>query len=139
MNHIPEIVDHMAKNNWLKSPPKRVINKIIARFLQEAKKEILEGNIVEFPGKIGMIKVNKNIQNRMPPLSKTKLYKEGKRVAVFNPNTIGYWFSINSKSEFLERYGIKFKASPSFRSALSSKLNNGFDNYTMTWIPKKSQ
>lgn len=139
MSHIKDIVTSMIHNGLSRHPKRATTTKILNRFMEEVMNEVLEGNIVEMPGNLGKIKVNKHIQDKLPPISKAKLFREGKRVRAANMNTLGYYFTIDCKSEYLERYGVKFKAGYKFRKLLSTRLRSGYDNYTMTWTPKKSQ
>ena len=139
MSHTHDILNQMIHHGNAKHPRRAITTKVIKRFFEEAKNEVLEGKVVVLPGEIGEIKVTKRIQDKLPPISRAKLFAEQKKAHAANLSTFGYYFTIDSNSEFMDRYGFKFKASYSFRKVLNKKLNSGFDNYTMTWTQRKSQ
>lgn len=119
-----------AKRNRI-SGGQRKLARIANMFIDRIKEEILKGNEIELPGKMGVLVIEKKVQDKLAPISRIATLKSGKATNAFDPRTMGYYYQIKMNSEGLAHSGIVFKAGSDLRKKLRKNVIEGFKDYKL--------
>lgn len=116
-----------------KGVPKERPNAVIFDYFKLIYQNLLNGYSVDLPNNFGTMTIYKNklASGREPRISSYETIKKRERTLSYNPHTVGYFFHIKIESEYMEKYGCKFRASPKYRKLLSQQLFKGETNFQL--------
>ena len=95
----------------------KLIRDVINDYLGYVVDNVLNGYEYNIPKMGCKLCIYKNYykDGEVPRISKAKLYTKGVVEYAYNPKTMGYYNSIELNGELLDKTGMKFKATGSFR------------------------
>jgi nucleoid DNA-binding protein len=120
---LPEIVRDMRYQNrgWRKKGTIAQNNKIIVCFLRLAVEYALKGETVIIP-RFGKFQIEKLPLDKLPQKIRSGFYKNKETKVKCNIKRMGSKYSINLKSEAMNKMGYKFTASKSLKTILHNLL-----------------